>query len=122
MKKILIVDDEKDFCEVTKMRIESSGDFGVLTCFDSLQALKLAKKEHPDLILLDVMMPGKDGPQIAAELRADKDTKGIPVVFLTAILDREEARLKSNLIGGEYFIAKPVDSKELLSIINELAK
>jgi len=122
MKKILIVDDEKDFCELIKFRIESSGDFQVVTYSNGKEAAKIARREKPDLILLDVIMPGIDGPGIAAELKNFKETRDIPIVFLTAIVNQDEAKERSNVIGGEYFLAKPVDSKELLNIINELIR
>lgn len=76
-------------------------------------ALSAARKSKPDLILLDVMMPGMDGGDVAARLRDDPLFRNTPVVFLTAIVPNEETDGHEKLSGGETFLAKPVDIGEL---------
>ncbi len=115
-KKILVVDDDPDLVEVLSKRLKSN-HYQVVTAYDSEEGLKKAKAENPDLIILDVMMPGMDGAAMAAVLRESEETRNIPVIFLTGIVDQVEAQQQGHQIGGNIFIAKPFDSKELLAII-----
>lgn len=121
MKRILLVDDEEDFGFFVKKNLEARGEFTVEVCNDSVHAFEIAKQLKPDLILLDILMPAKNGPVIAEELQNDADTRKIPFIFLTAVVQRSETEKSNNVIGGEYFIAKPVKVDELASIINRLA-
>ncbi len=114
MKKILIIDD------FVKGNLEMIGDFEVTVCSDSKEGIELAKKLQPQLILLDIMMPEMNGPDIAIEIKNNKETKDIPIVFLTALIREQETKEKDNFIGGEYFISKPVKIFELKSMINTL--
>ena len=82
-KKILIIDDEGDLLELARARLEVNG-YKVLTLDRGERAVEVAKAEKPDLILLDVVMPGKNGCDVCKELKADKATGGIPVVVFTA--------------------------------------
>ena len=119
-KKILVIDDEEDFCSLVKMNLEATGALEVLTCCSSRMAIRQVRTHHPDLIFLDVMMPGKDGPGIAAELKAGKDTQDIPIVFLTALVSEEDTERDGGLIGERFFIAKPAQTDKLINIINVL--
>jgi DNA-binding response OmpR family regulator len=121
IKRILLIDDEKDFCSFTKNNLEATGNFVVTICFDSSDAVDLAKRLSPDLILLDVLMPGISGPDIAAALREDIATKNIPVVFLTAIITDRETK-GGNVISGWPFVPKPVKINELIAVINKHIK
>ena len=121
IKRILLIDDEKDFCFFTKSNLEATGNFTVTICFDSSEAVDLAKKLKPDLILLDVLMPGISGPDIAASLKDDPDTKNTPVVFLTAIITDKETK-GGNVISGWPFVAKPVKINELIEVIKKYTK
>lgn len=120
-KRILIIDDEEDFCYFVKKNLEAMGNFEVAVCTNSTDGFQKAKQLQPNLILLDILMPNKDGPDIAAELKNDKDTQKIPFAFLTAVVRREETQENENIIGKEYFIAKPVKLSELVSMINRLS-
>ncbi|MCX5697004.1 MAG: response regulator [Candidatus Omnitrophica bacterium] len=115
-KKILVVDDDPDMVAVLSKRLKSNR-YQVVTAYDSEEGLEKAKVESPDLIILDVMMPGMDGAAMAAVLRESEETRNIPVVFLTGIVEKEEARWQDHKIGGNIFVAKPFDTKELLAII-----
>ena len=120
MKKILIIDDEEDFCFFLKQNLEAVGSFEVFTSPDGEQGFELAKEIIPDLILLDIMMPGMDGPDVAAELKGDRRTENIPVIFLTAIVKEMEIKSNEGFIAGWHYIAKPVEIAKLLALINRL--
>jgi DNA-binding response OmpR family regulator len=120
MKKILLVDDEPALTRMMKLNLERIGKFEVFTENSGPKAVEAVRKYQPDLIFLDVMMPGKSGDDIAHELRQDKDLASIPIVFLTAIVSRDETDVLGSTIGGNRFLAKPVKSEELLEVIEEM--
>ena len=119
-KKILIIDDEEDFCHFVKTLLNATGSFEVSACCDSKEAIRLVKEQQPDLILLDIMMPGVSGPEIVEDLRVDTDIRKIPFIFLTALVTVEDLERKGNVIGGNYTVAKPVKMNELINVINEV--
>lgn|GEM_PF-3024490 len=119
-KRILVVDDEKAISELLKMTLEETGKFEVSTCNDSTKAVEWVKKLHPDLILLDIMMPKVSGTEIAMKLSNSYDTQNIPIVFLTALVSEEDVEKSNGIIGEHQFIAKPVKASELIDIINRL--
>ena len=112
-KRILVVDDEPSVTRNLKLNLESGGDYEVLGENIAADALSAARIFKPDLILMDVMMPGIDGGDVAAQLRADPLLRNTPVIFLTAIVSNEETDGHEKLSGGETFLAKPVDIVEL---------
>ncbi len=118
--KILVIDDEEDICHFTKSVLERTGKFEVAVSTDSLKAVALAKADLPDLIVLDVNMPNMDGGEVAQTLRGYKSTSGIPIIFLTALLKKEEVENKSGQIGAHTYIAKPASPKELIEKIESL--
>jgi len=120
-KKILVIDDEKDFCILVKKSLEVIGDFDVLAATSGKDGLKIAKKTAPDLILLDVIMPGMDGLEVLEKLKKDKDTLSIPVVMLTAV-QKEEAKIKATQSFDEEYITKPIAADVLKEKIEEVFK
>ncbi len=84
-RHILIVDDDRELCAVRKAQLERDGEFTVSVTNDPRQALKAARKRRPDLILLDIMMPGKDGFEVLTELKSDLATAAIPVIMHTGV-------------------------------------
>jgi len=114
--KILIVDDELDVLTVLGARLSKSG-YSVIKADNGKDALIMAKKEHPDLILLDIMMPDCDGGIVAQNLKNDPVTKDIPVIFLTCLVTKDEEAKVGHAIAGNFFIAKPYDPEKLLSEI-----
>ena len=115
-KKILLIDDEEDFCFFVKKNLELSGEFDVMAVTDGNEGVIAAQNAKPDLILLDILMPKISGPDVAERLHADTGTKGIPLIFLTAVVTKEEIGLQTiKEIGGYNYIAKPVDTKNLIS-------
>ena len=106
-RRVLVVDDERAIRLLCRVNLAASG-MDVLEAEDGRSGLELARKERPDLVLLDVMMPGVDGWTVARELAADEDTRDIPVVFLTARADAADKRLGEQL-GGVGYVIKPFD-------------
>lgn len=120
MKKLLVIDDEEYFCRAVKKAIEMKRDLQVLTATRGDEGLRLARTQKPDLILLDIVMPGMMGTQVAEELSQDPATASIPVIFVTAIVKKEEAEREMGFLGGRMFIAKPVVVDELLKKIDSV--
>lgn len=116
--RILIVDDEPGFTEMVKLNLEATGRYNVRTENDSEKALSAALEYLPDIILLDIIMPGREGPDIVAEIRKHNIIKQIPIVFLTATVTRDEVKAESGNIGGHEFLAKPTTVKELIDCID----
>jgi len=114
-KKILIVDDEPDILMLLERRLSQEG-YSVIKAQNAKEAIAAARKELPNLILLDIVMPGMDGAKAAEILRNDPLTKDIPVIFVTCLFTKEEEK-KGHARAGRYFVAKPYDPEELLRII-----
>jgi CheY-like chemotaxis protein len=124
-KRVLIIDDERDICQFTKIALERNGRFEVIVSSDSTSGIELAKQNMPDIILLDINMPVIDGGAVAQTLGDSSLTKEIPIIFVTGLLKKEELALKDKgKVGRHYFIAKPVTPKELIekidSVLNEV--
>jgi len=117
-KRILIVDDEEAVLNLLEKRLTTAG-YSIIKSRDGREAIRLAKKERPDLILLDVKMPVLDGSSAAEILKSDPETKDIPRVFLTSLLTRQEEETFGHESGGNFFIAKDSSTDELL---NEIKK
>jgi two-component system alkaline phosphatase synthesis response regulator PhoP len=118
-RKILVIDDEEDFTKLVKLNLERTGQYEVMTENKGLLGLVAAKKFKPDLIFLDIIMPDSDGGDVCYQLENDKETKGIPIVFLTAVAKKEEVKENWGTIGGHPFIAKPVSVRELVGCIEK---
>ena len=117
--RILIVDDEEDFCFFVKGNLEYSGQFVVTTANTGQDGIRLARKQHPDLILLDILMPDMSGDEVASILHECSSTKDIPIIFLTAVAThREVGSGTMRNIGGKNVIAKPVETEDLAKCIN----
>lgn len=116
-KKVLLIDDEKDFCHFLKKTLEATEEFKVTVANEGKDGLRKAREGMPDVILLDVMMPGMGGYEVAEELKGEKETHKIPVIFLTAVVTDREIKDESYLLYGKRFIAKPVKIKELVGKI-----
>jgi len=116
IKRILVVDDEPSVTRNLKLNLESSG-YDVFAENDAINALAAARIFRPDLILLDVIMPGMDGGDVAIRLRADPLFRDTPVIFLTGVVSNEETGGHEMVSGGEIFLAKPVDIEALIKCI-----
>ncbi|MBN1792724.1 response regulator [Candidatus Woesearchaeota archaeon] len=115
--KILVVEDSHDTSNALKILFEYN-KFSVIQCFESQQALDIAKQSKPGLIILDFMMPGLSGKDVLVMLKQDPKTKDIPVIMLTAKTDA----LKTNaaLKACDKFMTKPFDNKEVLKEAKKL--
>ena len=119
-KKILLVDDEVTFTKMTKLNLDRIGDYETHVVNDSRLAVATAKEIRPDIIFLDFMMPGLDGGDVATLLRDDPELSHIPVVFLTAIVSKEDTDSMGSQVGGNLFLAKPVKAQEMVDTIEQL--
>src|SRR6476659_8697496 len=108
---ILVADDDPQILTMLGIRLSKRG-YQVLEAADGLQTLEKAREHNPDLVLLDVMMPGKNGWEVAKELRADEQLRGIGIVMLTAIGERVN-EMTSPLYGADDFVDKPFDFTDL---------
>ncbi|HEX2210275.1 MAG TPA: response regulator [Longimicrobium sp.] len=116
-RKILLVDDEDDIREVAQMSLEITAGWDVVTAASGTDALRLAASERPDAILLDVMMPGMDGPATARALHASAETAEIPIILLTAKVQAADRRRFDDLrVAG--VLAKPFDPMELAAQVS----
>jgi PAS domain S-box-containing protein len=118
--RILIVDDEGHNRRLLEVMLAPEG-FDLLTAANGEEALAMVERQPPDLILLDIMMPGMDGYQVAAKLKGNLGTKHIPVIMVTALDDRN-ARMLGLSAGAEDFLTKPVDRAELVVRVRNLLR
>lgn len=123
--KILLIDDDKDFVEATKLVLESK-PYEVITAYNGSEGLQKAKTEKPDLIILDIIMPVKDGFNAAEELKKDPELNKVPVIMLTSFADRRgETSLSVSqglTLDTEDYVDKPVAPEELLKRVEKLLK
>lgn len=120
-RKILIIDDEADFCKLVKKNLELIGEFEVSIATDGRAGIALAKNQKPDLILLDIMMPRMNGFQVLETLKNDLDVTQVPVIMLTALGD-DTSKIKAAGLYDEAYITKPVDADDLKAKIEEVLK
>jgi CheY-like chemotaxis protein len=120
-KRILLVDDEASFTRLMKLNLETNGNCEVRVENDPKQAVATARSFKPDLIFLDIIMPDTDGGEIAATMRAEKTLKETPIVFLTAVVSKNEVIQRGDVIGGQTFLAKPVSVADMVKTIEKLA-
>jgi len=120
MAKILAVDDERHIVRLVQVNLEKAG-YSVITAFDGEEALQKVKNENPDLIVLDIMMPGINGLEVLKRLQANNLTKDIPVIMLTAKAQDEDV-----FIGWKYgcscYLTKPFNPRELMTFIDRILK
>ncbi|MCP8897841.1 response regulator [Gilvimarinus xylanilyticus] len=119
LETILYVEDEPDIRAIAELALETVGDFTLLSCESGRQALKTAEQQHPDLILLDVMMPEMDGPEVLQKLRELPGFELIPAVFMTAKVQPGEVAEYINM-GAVDVIAKPFDPLTLAVQIQDI--
>jgi two-component system, OmpR family, alkaline phosphatase synthesis response regulator PhoP len=122
-KRVLVVDDEPDFASIVQGNLEKEG-FDVEVAYDGVQGLEKVQKDPPDAIVLDVMMPEKDGYELCAELKNDPGTAGIPIVLLTAVASRVTSTRYSHHDGmsteADDYIPKPASSEDIVESVKRL--
>ena len=116
--KVLVIDDEAPIRLLCRVNLEAEG-MEVVEASDGPTGLEKARVEQPDVVLLDVMMPGIDGWRVAEELLEDKRTRGIPIVFLTARAEFRD-RARGLDIGGVDYVTKPFNPLELAPLVRDL--
>jgi two-component system, OmpR family, alkaline phosphatase synthesis response regulator PhoP len=122
-KRILVVDDEPDFASIVKENLEKEG-FAVDVAYDGVEGIAKVQASPPDAIVLDVMMPEKDGYEMCAELKADDKYAGIPIVLLTAVADHVGSTRYSHADGmsteADDYLPKPASAEEITSSVKGL--
>lgn len=119
IRSVLLVDDDDDLRTIGEMALANVGGFEVRCASTGDEALALLREHTPDVILLDVMMPGLDGPTVLLRLRADARTASIPVIFMTAKVRAHERQALEDL-GATGVIAKPFDPLTLADQVRAL--
>jgi DNA-binding response OmpR family regulator len=115
---VLVIDDEAPIRLLCRVNLEAEG-IEVLEAADGKSGLNLARDKHPDVVLLDVMMPGLDGWRVAEELLEHEETRGIPIIFLTARAEFRD-RARGLDIGGIDYVTKPFNPLELAPLVRDL--
>jgi DNA-binding response OmpR family regulator len=117
VQRILVVDDERQIVHVLRGYLEKTG-FGVLTAYDGLEALRIARQERPDLVILDLMLPGMDGLDVCRALRKDSD---VPVIMLTARVE-ETDKLIGLELGADDYVTKPFSPREIVARVRAVLR
>jgi two-component system phosphate regulon response regulator PhoB len=120
MQKILIVEDERDIADLVGFNLERAG-YDVLKAHDGITGAEVAIRERPDLVILDLMLPGKDGYGVFKELRRDSRSRDIPVIMLTARAQTED-RIQGLEAGADDYLTKPFSPKELMLRVQAVLK
>ncbi len=118
--RILVVDDEPNLSNLVRLFLEKTQRFEVRVENRSALALMAAREFRPDMILLDVDMPGKDGGEVAREIQAESALRGVPILFLTSLISRTEAGQRETVRGGMRFLAKPINPKVLVESVDRI--
>jgi len=119
-KKILVVDDEKDIVDILKYNLEKEHEFEVLTAYNGKEALELVEN-HPDLILLDIMMPELNGFEVCKQLKQNPATSKIPVIFLTA-KENEIDEILGLELGADDYIHKPLSPRNVIARVKSVIR
>lgn len=117
---MLVIDDDPRIPEIVRSLLEATSRFEVQTGSRPALALDAARSFRPDLIILDVNMPGKDGGEVAREIGRDPSLSSTPILFLTSLLSKSETGGSATVRGGMPFLAKPVTRDDLLAAVNAL--
>ncbi len=121
--KILIIDDVQDnLITLSALIRESFSSAKIVSALNGSDGISIAKRDNPDMILLDILMPGMDGYKVCKILKNDPETDDIPVVFVTALRNDSENKVKALEVGADGFISKPIDEAELVAQIRAMAK
>ena len=118
--RILVVDDEPNISGLVRVVLEKTERFEVRVENRSALALAAALEFRPDMILLDVDMPGKDGGEVSREIKAEPALLGVPILFFTSLVSREEAGERETILGGKLFLAKPVNPEVLINTVDRV--
>ncbi len=115
---LLVIDDEEDFCFFVRENLLRAEMGEVFVATTGAHGIELAKENAPDIILLDLVMPDMSGEDVAAALKDNPDTAGIPIVYITALATDED--VEGTKIGNDYMLAKPLRTKKLIQTIRKI--
>lgn len=118
-KRILVVDDDPHITNGLKRELEDTNDYIVAGETNATRAFATARSFRPDLIILDLTMPGKDGGELAGEFQESPQFRAVPIVILTASVTRGEVKTHKGMVGGLRFLAKPMDIPDVINCIKE---
>ena len=118
-KKVLLVDDEKSFTNLLRLNLEQTGNYDVRVVNWSEDALPAAREFMPDIVLLDIIMPRMPGGNVVAQLEADPGLKSVPIVFLTAAVQRSRLEEMDGIISDHPCLAKPSNMDEIIAMIEK---
>ena len=118
-KKVLLVDDEKSFTNLLKLNLEQTGSYEVRMVNWSEDAMPAAREFKPNIVLLDIIMPRMPGGNVVAQFEADPELKGIPIVFLTAAVQRSRLEEMDGIISDHPCLAKPSSLEEIIAMIEK---
>lgn len=121
-KKVLIVDDEENLSRAMKLNLEDAGAYEVRTENRGTKALEAVHEFHPDLVILDVIMPDMDGADVEKQFEKDEIAKKVPIIFLTTIATKDDTKDRGTMIGGRFVIAKSISIDTLIESIEERLK
>jgi two-component system, OmpR family, response regulator len=116
--RILIVDNSSRFARSARLLLDRSGKYVACTVIDPRRALETARSFKPDLVLVDLIMPQEDGPEVAAQIGADWALHGVPIIFLTSLITAEEAK-DGRRVYGHRILPKPTSNSELIKVVEE---
>lgn len=119
MKKILIAEDEISLLEMFSSIVENSGNYKIIKAIDGEDAIKKIIEDYPDIILLDIMMPKKDGIDVLIDLKSNPKTKNIPVIILSNISDKTQIEKALELGACDYLVKSDIHLKDISNIINK---
>jgi CheY-like chemotaxis protein len=118
-KRIMVVDDDVQSSRMVKLALERTGRYEVQQVNDPTRALDAARTFKPDLILLDICMPGTEGVDVAFQIRADTEFQATPVVFLSSLVSEREALGDGTTTGAFHFVAKPARLPRMITCIEK---
>ena len=118
-KRILVVDDDAELVKALQIRLKHE-NYEVSVASDGQEGLQKAKKQKPDLIILDIVIPKMEGGAVAAALKETKETRDIPIIFLTGLANGLTENPEGRFRGGNIFLGKPFDTDELMSMVESL--
>ena len=118
--RILVVDDEPNLSDLVRLFLEKTKRFEVIVENRPGNVLGVAQKFRPDMVLLDVDMPGQDGGEVARDIQNDPTLRGTPILFFTSLISRSEAGDGITMRGGMPFLAKPLNPKVLIETIDRM--
>jgi len=122
IKKLLMVDDDEDLLALLKLKLEKTGRYKVVTTIEGSEAINLARKETPDLVILDIDMPEMDGVDVARTLLEAEDAKDIPILFLSSLVSEEDVDASGGIIAGRHMSSKKGNIQGLINRIESMLK